>query len=146
MKTDMSFILSVDTDDMEELKKELSQIDVKELFEDIGMIYDENGNELFAKDDRAVEKITLEKPHDGFLTALAIAIISKLVIEVIKKTPKAIKALKKLIKKILEKSHEKSKGKETPVFELYYRGLVLKFTDPSDEHIDKVLKRLVPAL
>lgn len=147
MRTDMSFLLSVDTDDMEKLKKELLEIEIEDILEDLDSIVDDKGEKVFQNTETAINKLTDEEPMaGGFLTALGVAIISRLVIEVIKKTPQAIKALKKLIKRILEKSQEKSKGAEPPVLELFYRGLALRFTNPSDEHIDRVLKRLEPAL
>ena len=137
MSKEMSFLLSADINEVEKgkLKDELLRIEIKEL------------NELFEDIDNVIEKVTDEEPmFGGPLEALGIAVVSKLIVEVIKQTPKAIKALRKLIKKILEKSSEKSTGPVLPVFELSYRGLVLKFTNPSEEHIDKVLKRLTPAL
>ena len=140
MSKEMSFLLTADIDEVEKgkLKDELLKIEIEELNE----LFDDN-------DDKVIEKVTDEAPMEPLtatLTALGVAVLSKLIVEVIKKTPKAIKALRKLIKKILEKSSEKSTGPEPPVLELLYRGLVLKFTNPSETHIDKVLDRLIPAL
>ena len=147
MKTDMSFLLSINTSEIVELKKEISKITIEEIFEDIEMIKDDYDTDLFQSDELVTERITDEEPMGTvFLTTLGIGVLQKLIVEVIKKTPQAIKALKKLIKKILEKSQNKTKGTETPIFELYYKGLIIEITEPTEKHIDAVLEKLIPAL
>ena len=83
-----------------------------------------------------------EKQSSGIGTALVIAIISRLVVELIKQSPKAIKKLKKLIQKVLKKRKKYSKGMEKTTLELHYEVHRLTFTLGMGDEMDQQLQKL----
>ena len=83
-----------------------------------------------------------EKQSSGIGTALVIAIISRLVVELIKQSPKAIKKLKKLIQKILEKRKKYSKSTGNTNLILHYEVHRLTFTLGMDDENDQQLEKL----
>lgn len=91
---------------------------------------------------KGVDKVE-EKEASDFGTALVIAIISRLVVELIKQTPKAIRKLRKLIHKILEKRKKRSRGSGKITLTLHYEVQKLDFTLGMDDEMDQQLKELM---